>query len=104
MKRLVVGIGCALMIAAFGASPAGAICYECRFGGQVCNANQWCWFLYTCAEVSGFCSTCWEDCYDNSDGAYCSWTTGCQWTKQAPNYSSPGFETPNSPFALFTAS
>lgn len=89
MKRLATGIGLVLLIACFSAAPAGAVCYECFRGGEVCNAEGWCTTIYTCGEVSGFCAACWADCYEDHFGGFCHWTSACQWVRMLPSQPSP---------------
>src|SRR5688572_1872062 len=92
MRRLAVGGGLILLVACFCASPVEAICNECRFGGVICNGTGWCYEVWTCSGIQGFCSSCWEMCTEDHFGGFCNLSNPCQWTEMLPDQSAPDLE------------
>lgn len=78
MKKLACGVGLALVLLLFSASPAPAFCYECRSSGYVCDGSGWCTFTYTCSQTTSLCGQCWESCTETLDTG-CSVYRPCQW-------------------------
>ena len=67
------------LVLAFGAAyPATALfCYECITSGFFCSGG-YCVPVATCRPTTSFCSSCWDDCNETSDG-YCIIGLQCQW-------------------------
>lgn len=80
--RQTLGAGLVFLLALLLASPASALCYECRKAGTVCGIYG-CLDTYTCGVIQGLCGQCWADCQENSD-LYCSMWFPCQWAQASP--------------------
>lgn len=101
MKKLACKVGLALVALLLSASPAAALCFECRRSGFVCDGSGWCTETHTCTQTTSLCSQCWQSCNENLD-AFCTVSYPCQWASTPPPENAPASGAPAA--ALFLAS